>query len=359
MSAPSKKTVSLALQGGGAHGAFTWGVLDLLLEDERIHIEAISGTSAGAMNAVALVDGWIEGKAEGARKQLDAFWHAVSQDARYSPIQRSAWDKFLGSWSLEGSIGYLWFDLFTRFASPYDFNPGNHNQIKELLNREISFENVRKDCDVKLFIAATNVHSGKIEVFAREKLTADHVMASACLPFLFQAVEIDGVPYWDGGYTGNPALFPLFYNAKSSDVVLVQINPVERKVTPRSARDIQNRLNEVSFNSSLLQELRSVRFVTRLIDDGKLSASEYKRVLMHRIAEDDALKPLDASTKLNAEWDFLLYLKNAGRSAAKRFLANHFDDLGQRSTLDLGDALQAPVTPSSVHTQQKAGKHPG
>jgi NTE family protein len=339
LGAAGKKRIALALQGGGAHGAFTWGVLDRFLEDGRLEIEAITGTSAGAMNAVAFTDGLIEGGPEGARGQLERFWRAVSQDALMSPVQRSVCDRLLGSWSLDNSPGYLLFDLFTRYASPYEFNPLNINPLKEILEKEIDFTRLRSDHHFHLFIAATNVTNGKVKVFPRKELTVEKVLASACLPFLFQAVEIDGVPYWDGGYMGNPVLWPLFYTCKTNDILIVQINPVERPQTPKSAMEIQNRLNEITFNAALMGELRMIEFVARQIDKGQLSSKDYKRLNMHRIAGGEALAALSASTKLNAEWGFLTYMRDLGREAAHHWLDAHFADIGERPTLDLRGML--------------------
>jgi NTE family protein len=331
-----QKAISLALQGGGAHGAFTWGVLDALLEDGRLRFEAISGASAGAMNAVVLADGWIEGGAEGARKGLEAFWRATSVDGRLNSAQRTVFDSFMTASPLNGfGVGDFWLNLFKQSASPYDFNPLNINPLKDFLEREIDFGRVRACRDIRLHISATNVESGKIKVFQGSELTADHVMASACLPTVFQAVVIDGVPYWDGGYMGNPALYPLFYGTGTDDVLLVQINPVERKGTPDNPRDIQSRLNEITFNSTLLREMRAIEFVTRLIDQGKLSTDEYKKVRMHRIALSEALKGVDASSKLDAQWDFFVMLKKAGQRSAHAWLKAHYDDIGVNATIDL------------------------
>jgi NTE family protein len=330
------KSILLALQGGGAHGAFTWGVLDQLLEDGRLSFEAISGTSAGAMNAVVLADGWLAGGRDGAREKLETFWRAISRDGQLNSAQRTILGAFMQASPLNGfGVGQFWLNLFKQSASPYDFNPLNINPLKDFLESEIDFARVRACRAIKLFIAATNVETGKVRVFEREELTADHVMASACLPTVFQAVEIDGTPYWDGGYMGNPALFPLFYGTGADDVLLVQINPIQRKGTPTSPEEIRNRLNEITFNATLLRELRAVDFVTRLIDQGKLSTSEYKRVLFHRIALSEALSGVEASSKLDAKWDFFLELKKAGRAAARRWLAAHYDDVGVRATLDL------------------------
>ncbi|CTQ69129.1 patatin-like phospholipase family protein [Roseibium alexandrii] len=332
MSDPKK--INLALQGGGAHGAFTWGVLDWFLEDSRFELDGITGTSAGAMNAVVLASGLEVGGEEGARATLEAFWREVSTEARTSPIQRSPLDVLLGHWSLDYSPSYLYFDVLSRFASPYEFNPLNFNPLRDIVERTVDFEKVHCCSGLKLFIAATNVFTGKIRVFSEKEVTLDAVMASACLPQLYQAVEIDGEPYWDGGFMGNPPLYPLFYETETSDVVLIQINPIERREVPRTAREIVNRLNEITFNSTLLRELRAIDFVTRLIEEGKLDRKEYTKVHLHRIAAEE-LKPLQASSKMNAEWDFLTHLRDVGRQTAKEWLDRHFDDIGERSTIDL------------------------
>lgn len=330
-----KKAINLALQGGGSHGAFTWGVLDCLLEDPRIEIEALSGTSAGAVNAVVVADGLRRGGEPGAREALAAFWRAVAEAGRASPIQRTPLDVLLGNWSLDNSPSYLFFDVLNRVASPYDLNPLNLNPLRDLLEASIDFERVRACDSLRLFISATNVENGRIKVFERTEIGVEQVLASACLPFLFQAVEIDGVPYWDGGYMGNPALFPLFKACDSRDLVIVQINPIERKGTPRTAREILNRVNEISFNSTLLREFRAIHFVTRMLDEGKLDPAHYRRILVHRIECEEALRPLGASSKLNAELAFLEHLFEVGRAATRAWLDRHHDDLGQRSTLDL------------------------
>jgi NTE family protein len=331
----AEKTVSLALQGGGAHGAFTWGVLDALLEDGRLAIEAISGASAGSMNAVVLTEGWMEGGADGARRQLRKFWKRVSLDGALSPAQQRLFNRFLGYWSSDGSPVHLWLDAWSRTFSPYETNPLDINPLKDALEALIDFGRVRACKETKLFLAATNVWTGKIRIFNGPELTADHVVASACLPTMFQAVEIEGEPYWDGGYVGNPALFPLFYETVTDDILLVQINPIERRSTPRTAHEIQNRLTEITFNGSLLRELRGVDFVARLIEEGKLSEHDYKRVLMHRIAGGDKLDAFAAATRLNADWSFFKELKNLGRATAKAWLAENYDAVGVRGTLDL------------------------
>lgn len=332
-----KKSINLALQGGGSHGAFTWGVLDYFMEDERISIGGISGTSAGAMNAAMLAHGYLDGGAEGARVALEQFWRKVADMGRFSPIQRSPLSVLTGSWDMGYSPINTMVDLFSRVASPYDTNPLDINPLRELVTSTIDFEKVRACSVLKLFIAATNVHSGKIKVFEREELTADMILASACLPTLYKAVEIDGVPYWDGGYVGNPPLYPLFHSTKSKDVVIVQINPVERKYTPKSAKEIHNRINEISFNSSLLRELRGIDFVHRLLRENKLDSEHYADVLVHRIEATEYLSPLSASSKMNSEWEFLTHLRDIGRESAKNFLDEKYESLGVHSTLDLRD----------------------
>jgi NTE family protein len=330
----AEKTVSLALQGGGAHGAFTWGVLDALLEDGRLAVEAIAGASAGAMNAVVMVQGWLEGGIDGARSALETFWRRASIDGSLSPIQRRLLSRMLGLWP-----NRAWTDVVAQGFGPYLTNPLNINPLRDAIDALIDFDRVRACTDVEIFISATNVWTGTVEIFTRAELTADHLMASACLPTVFQAVEIDGVPYWDGGYMGNPALYPLFYETATDDIVLVQINPLERRHTPRTARDIHNRLNEITFNGNVMRELRAVAFVKRLIDEGKLSPDEYKDVHLHRIDGGGTLDDYGASSKSKAEWDFFLQLRDAGRSTAQTWLAQHYQAIGVHGTLDLQSAL--------------------
>jgi NTE family protein len=333
------RKINLALQGGGAHGAFSWGVLDRLLEDPRIEIEGITGASAGAMNAVALAAGFAEGDREAARASLRAFWEGVLRGARTSPLLRTPFEAMLSGWSIDMSPAFLMFDLVTRVASPYDFNPLNINPLRDLVIELIDFDLVRKS-PVEVYISATNVETGRAQVWDKRALSADHVMASACLPWLFRAVEIDGVPYWDGGFTGNPALWPLFENCATDDVVLVQINPVCRPGAPRTARDIINRVNEITFNASLLRDLRAVDFVTRLIEAGRLEGTGYRKMLMHEIADEATLSELGASSKFNVEPEFIDMLFNKGREAAENWLHTSFRHVGHRSTVDVRKLFQ-------------------
>lgn len=337
--AEETKPINIALQGGGSHGAFSWGVLDRLLEDGRLDFKAVSGTSAGAMNAVALADGWVRGGRDGARAKLDDFWRAVARKGRFSPVQRSPWDMAWGNWSIENTPGYIWFDTMSRVFSPYLANPLNLNPLRDVVAEQIDFANVRACTDIDLFISATNVETGQLRVFSDGEIDLDTVMASACLPQIFQAVEIKGVPYWDGGYGGNPAIYPFFKANDTEDVLLVQINPVVREETPRTANEIQNRIDEITFNAGLLREFRAIAFIKELIAAGRLPHGEYRDIRMHRIDADEAFKDLSASSKINAEWAFLEYLRDLGRTAASDWLEDNIDSVGKVATLDLSGEL--------------------
>ena len=334
------KKINLALQGGGSHGAFTWGVIDRLLEDGRLEFEAISGTSAGAMNAVVCVDGLMKGGNDGAREALEHFWHEMSKSTKNSPIKRTPFDIFSGNWSLDNSPGYHMLDALSRIVSPYQTNPLNMNPLLDLIHEVVDFERVRMCSKTKLFISATNVETGRVKVFDSRTLTADMVMASACLPMVFQAVEIDGVPYWDGGYMGNPSLFPFHTHTDCSDIVVIQINPLERLGAPKTPQEIMNRVNEISFNSSLLKELRAIDFVARLIREGKLADSEYRDTRIHIVENQDVLLPLGASSKMNAEWAFLTHLRDLGRATAESWLDEHFDKIGKEASVDIAKLFQ-------------------
>ncbi len=327
-----RKRVNLALQGGGAHGAFTWGVLDALLQDGRLEIEGLSGTSAGAMNAAVLLCGYAGGGPEVARTRLAAFWKAVSIDGGLNAGQRLLLDMFLGTWGW-GAGGSTWLPMAV--PSPSTFNPLDINPLRDVVAAHIDFEALRRYEPIKLFVAATNVQTGKVRVFRRAELTMDMLMASAALPALFKAVEVDGEPFWDGGYMGNPVLFPFFTETQTEDIILVQINPIVRKELPSSAHDIQERVNEITFNASLLHEFRAIEFVRRLIDQGRLKETHYKRIRLHRIEENGALNAFGASTKLKADWDFFQELHALGVKAGRRFLKQHFDMIGVEGTVDL------------------------
>jgi NTE family protein len=333
------KRINLALQGGGAHGAFTWGVLDHLLTDGRLFIEGISGTSAGAVNAVMLADGLARGGREEARKRLADFWRAASSSGNLPALQREALQRLLSFTPLEGTPVQAWFSAVSRYFSPYDVNPLNINPLKDLIEHFVDFEALQACQDLQIFISATNVQTGRVRIFPREKITADAVMASACLPLLFRAVEIDGVPYWDGGYRGNPVIFPFFRTTNTEDVLVVQINPLVRQETPTSSSEIMNRINEITFNSPLIDEYRAIDFVARLIDEGRLprgtGPGQYRRINVHRIVLERFGTHFDALSKLSTDYDFLEMLQVSGKRAARRFMDEHFDDIGTKSTVDL------------------------
>jgi NTE family protein len=333
---PQPKVINLALQGGGSHGAFTWGVLDYLLESSSIDIEAISGTSAGAMNAVVMADGLMRDGKVGARRALHDFWQAVSRAAMLSPIRRTPLDIWMGNWSLDHSPGYLAFDLLSRVVSPYQYNPLDINPLRDILDAQIDFHRVHGCQQLRLFICATNVRSGKQRVFRNEEVTRDALLASACLPLIYQTVEIGGEAYWDGGYMGNPTLFPLMEECQARDIVIVQINPICRQQIPNTAAEILNRLNEITFNASLIKEIRTVAMLKRLIKDNALDIGCYRDSLFHRI-DEGAFEHLSASSKFNGEWSFLCTLRDRGRQAAKSWLAENHGALGERSTLDIDE----------------------
>jgi NTE family protein len=339
------KRINLALQGGGAHGAFTWGVLEQILSDERVAIEGISGTSAGAINAVMLADGLGRGGREEAKKRLADFWRSASSTGNLPVLQREVMQRLLSFTPLEGTPVQAWFDALSRYFSPYDVNPLNINPLKDLIERFVDFDKLRANTDLQLFISATNVQTGRVRVFPRDKITADAVMASACLPTVFRAVMIDDVPYWDGGYLGNPVIFPFFRTTTTEDVVVVQINPLVRQETPTSSSEIINRINEITFNSSLLAEFRAIEFVARLIDQGRLprgiGPGQYRRINVHRILLDRFGTHFDSFSKLSTDYDFFDMLHVSGTRAARRFLDEHFDDIGVKSTVDLRAEAEA------------------
>ena len=330
-------SIDLALQGGGSHGAFTWGVLDRLLDESWLQIEGISGTSAGAMNAAVLVSGYQQGGAAGAQAALEAFWRRVSDAAVFSPFRRSPIDMLMGRWTLDHSPLFVAMDLAARMFSPYDMNPRGVNPLQKILQESIDFAHLR-EAPIKLFITATRVRTGQARVFRNADLSPDVLLASGCLPTLFQAVEIDGEDYWDGGYAGNPTITPLVRECTSSDTLLIQVNPVERDETPRSARDIISRLNEIAFNSPLMKELRMIALLRRAADAGSDEGRHWAEMRIHRISSVEMTK-LGYSSKLNAEWEFLTMLRDEGRRATEAFLTEHADSIGVKSSLDLDTLL--------------------
>jgi NTE family protein len=332
-SGSERKTINLALQGGGSHSAFTWGVLDRLLDDERLTFDGVTATSAGCVNAVLLADGLAANGRNGAKQLLQSFWKKMSDAASRSIIAPSFIDLFNPTFGLEHSPGYLFADMVSRFLSPYQLNPLDLNPMRDLLNEAIDFERVRRQQLVKLYLCATTVRTGKIAVFTNQDITADHLIASACMPFRVRAPAINDEHYWEGGFMGNPAIFPVIYGSASSDILLVRLTPTERGELPTTARAILDRMEEISFNAALMREMRVVAFVTQLIDEGKLS--DGKRLFIHSIDAQDITKNLAASSKLNMDWRFLMHLFELGRKRADSWLATTFDHIGAKTTVDL------------------------
>ncbi len=328
------KRINMALQGGGAHGAFGWGVMDKFLEDGRVEIEGLSGTSAGSMNAVVYAYGKLRGN-DGARQALHDFWKAISDAGQKFAVKKMPWD--LGTIQKENPLQDMMKSMMS-ILSPYQMNPMNYNPLRDVLEQQVDFEELERSQLTKLFICATNVRTGKVKIFHTPEVTANVVLASACLPQVFQAVEINGEHYWDGGYMGNPVLYPLFYYTESRDVVILHINPIERPGPPTTSADIANRLNEITFNSSLIKELRSVYFVQKLLDDGWIKdehRDKLKYVLIHSVRADNAMSDLSSASKMSSDWAFLTMLRDRGRALATEWLEHNFDQLGVRSTVDL------------------------
>lgn len=331
-------SVDLGLQGGGAHGAFTWGVLDQLLEESWLMFDGVSGTSAGAMNAVVMASGLAQGGPPQARAALEQFWKRVSDAALLSPLRRGLLEILTGRWTLDYSPVFTALDIAARVLSPYDTNPLGANPLRQILADSVDFKRL-VSAPIKIFVTATNVRTGRGRVFRNPDITPDVLLASACLPTLFQAVEIDSDPYWDGGYSGNPTMAPLIRECSSSDTILVQINPIERPGIPRTAREIHNRVNEVAFNAVLVKELRAAALLRKATDPGSGEGAVWAKMRIHRIASDIMID-LGYSSKLLAEWEFFLMLRDEGRKAARAFLDAHGADLGRRSTLDLDEFLE-------------------
>jgi NTE family protein len=336
--------IDLALQGGGSHGAFTWGVLDRLLEDTTLPLAGISGTSAGALNAAVLATGFAQGGREGARAALSAFWRDVGQSqgcfGGSGTPPALPWLP-MNSFNLHGQWAFEWTQALMRAFSPYEFNPLNLNPLRDTLVRHVQPEALRSG-PLPLFIAATSVHTGQPRIFTREDLSIDALLASACLPQLFQALQIDGVPYWDGGYSGNPALWPLIYDTAAHDILLVRINPLKREALPTKTVEIGDRLNEITFNAGLVGEMRAIAFVNRLLKDNQVKADRYKQLRLHMVADDASLAPLNASSKMNTAWPFLERLFTLGRAAAEQWFTQDRPQVGKRGTVDIEATFLQP-----------------
>jgi NTE family protein len=331
-----KKNVGIALQGGGAHGAFTWGVLDRLLEEDAIVADAMCGTSAGAVNAVTCAYGLHIGGPAKAKELLEELWRKVALSGSFL-FKPGMMDKAYGNGDIYNSAGYMMVNAITQVLSPYNFNPFNYNPLRDILSNLIDFEELHRYNKKKLFICATNVKTNKAKIFSNKEITVDSVMASACLPFLFQAVEIEGEFYWDGGYMGNPPIFPIITNTSLRDIVLVKINSININSVPTTARDIADRVNEISFNSSLINEMKLIHYRNELIRNGILKSDDKinREIFVHTISGYDALSQLSYSSKMNTSWEFLLDLKQRGREIAEKWLATDYKEVGLKSTFDV------------------------
>lgn len=333
--------VNLALQGGGAHGAYSWGVLDQLLGDGRLHIHAISAASSGALNAVVLAQGMMENGVAGAQQALHDFWHRVSLAAGLMPIKPAFMQKMLGPvpLALELNPSFMAVDFITRMFSPYQFNLFDINPVRSIVEEMVDFERLAKESPIKLFLNATHVKTGKVKVFKGADITLDSTMASACLPFFFKTVEVNGEPYWDGGYTGNPALYPLFYHTECEDILVVQTTPLLVEDVPTQAADIMDRINEISFNASLMGEMRAIAFVAKLLESGVLPEKRHKAMRVHMVEAQEILASLGRHSKLNADWDFLCHLRDVGGQSAVEWLSAHAAAVGVRSSIDINDVF--------------------
>ena len=332
-----QKKINLALQGGGSHGAFTWGVLDALIEDGRFDFEGISATSAGSMNAIVMVAGFLEGGADGARATLKKFWRKVSDaGAVFSPTQNMVSDNpfssYMPKWMTGENPALQFMNAMAQNISPYQFNPMNFNPLREILDDMVNFETIRQNKQFKLFITATNVRTGSARIFTTSELDCHMIMASAALPNVFQAVEIGGDAYWDGGYVGNPSLWPLFYETEGHDLLIVHVNPIIHKGIPKDALSIEDRVNEITFNSAMLKEMRAIAFVQKLLQQNMLKEEyrkKYRNVLIHAIRAEDVMRSFGMTTKFDTSWTVLTKLFEAGRQSAKDWMIENFDKIGQ------------------------------
>ncbi|BBB64924.1 alpha/beta hydrolase [Undibacterium sp. YM2] len=330
------KTVTLALQGGGSHGALTWGVLDRLLEDGRVSIEAISGSSAGAMNAVALAHGYLQGGADGARQALKNFWDSVASISPFNTVvdEHVLTADIAAQSELPAAMKHLF--AWTRFFSPSQLNPFDINPLRDILAAQIDFERLRQLPGIQLFIATTQVSTGTLKLFRNRQMSLDVLLASACLPMIHRAVEIEGEAYWDGGLTANPPLFPLVHKCKARDIIAILLHAQPRAQIPSSASEIWHRLTEMGFSSTFHTELQGLLLAKREADRGWLTWGKLERRLrklnLHVIAAPELMSQLSSHSKMNAQAIFLHSLHAEGRARAQVWLDQHFQQLGQQSS---------------------------
>jgi NTE family protein len=331
-----KKKIAIALQGGGSHGAFSWGVLDRLLEDGRFEIEGVTGTSAGGMNAVALAQGILKGGNQGGREALESFWKKISEAGESSLLnQRGPIDRALGKFTMYHSPGFVIFDYLSRIFSPYELNPLKIDPLKDIIVGSFDFEALRQSKKTKLYLCATHVKTGKLRIFRTHEISPESLLATACLPTIHSAVKVDGEYYWDGGFIGNPVFFPLIYDCETPDIMLIQLNPTVRDKLPITAREIADRLNEITNNATVVREMRAISFITDLIDSGELDPAKHKRLHMHLIESEEVFAELGWSSKLNTEWEFLTHLFEKGRLAAEKWIKEHYNDVGKKTTASI------------------------
>lgn len=342
---PHQRLVSVAIQGGGSHGAFSWGVMDRLLEDGRFVIEGMTGTSAGGMNAVATAQGLMLGGPQKAREELRKFWEAIANAGKYSSLNHPGpLDRMMGKHTMYNSAGFMVFDFLSRLFSPYELNPMGYDPLEATIEKCFDFEALRQYKGCKLFLCATHVATGKLQIFNMEELKKECLLATACLPTIHNAVKVNGEYYWDGGFIGNPVFFPLIYNCTSSDIIFIQLNPMAREKLPTTSREISDRLNEITNNASVVREMRAIHLISTLIDEGLLDSKRMKRIHMHVIQDEPTFRELGWSSKLNTDWNFLTYLFDQGRMAADRWIKEHFDTVGKRSSFSIEDEYVGDMT---------------
>jgi NTE family protein len=341
MARPDPLPITLALQGGGAHGAFTWGVLDRLLEEPGLEIAGVSGTSAGAVNAIVLAHGLLADR-KTARAALARFWRRISEVgmAAFNPYQSTPVQAISRAWNIDYSPASMVLDVVAQFVSPYQLNPLDRNPMRDLLNELVDFDTLNAADWPRVFVSATNLQTSEMRIFANGDLSTEAMLASACLPQLHRAVEVDDAYYWDGGFLGNPALKPLIRQCPGADLLLVQINPLQRRSLPITSRDIMDRLNEVTMNAALVRELDAIAMLNRLIRDGRLETGRYREIRLHRVADPEVMGRLGLRSRNNTAWPFLTYLRDAGRTSANRWLEANRAKLGREATFD-PDALRA------------------
>lgn len=347
---PEQKTIAIAVQGGGAHGAFSWGVIDRLLEDGRFKIEGLTGTSAGAMNAVAVAQGLMKGGAPQAREELRHFWKELSNTGKHSPLNnRGPIDRMMENFTMYNSPGFMMFDLLSRVFSPYELNPMGVDPLKKIIEKCFDFKKLRNYKGCKVYLCATHVVSGKLKIFSLDELRLECLLATACLPTIHSAVQVDGEYYWDGGFIGNPVFFPLIYNCETPDIVLIQLNPSIRTKIPITAREISDRLNEITNNASVLREMRAIFFISELIDKEIVEKGKLKRIYMHLIDDEETFQNLGWSSKLNTEWEFLTHLFEKGRTAADKWIKKNYDKIGKETTAPIKEHFVGEIASKKEH----------